>query len=116
MKRFCVKNEVLIHLNFFLFIHIYIVGGKLVKSQLSQLVSIFRPFSRKFCECEQVHKMIKNLDLNFSLSRDLIEALCLWQVKLNFLIIALMWPLHFLLREKHCFVEVILARKKPPGH
>ena len=57
--------------------------------------------------------MIKNLDLNFSLSRDLTEALCLWQVKPNFFIIALVWPLHFLLREKHCFVEVILARKKP---
>ena len=34
-------------------------GGKLVKNQFSQLVSIFRPFAREFCECEQVYKMIK---------------------------------------------------------
>ena len=34
-------------------------GREVSKSQLFQLVSIFRPFSREYCECEQVFKMIK---------------------------------------------------------
>ena len=34
-------------------------GRKVVKSQLSQLVSILQPFSREFCECKQVYKVIK---------------------------------------------------------
>ena len=37
----------------------WVRGGRLVESQLSQLVSIFRLFSREFCECKQVYKMIK---------------------------------------------------------
>ena len=37
------------------------MGGRYGRefSKSSQLVSIFRPFSREFWECEQVYKMIK---------------------------------------------------------
>ena len=34
-------------------------GRKLVKSQLSQLVSVFRRFSREFCKCEEVYKIVE---------------------------------------------------------
>ena len=46
--------------NIYLYIYKrWVPGGKLVKSQLSQLVLIFWLLSREFCECEQIYKMIK---------------------------------------------------------
>ena len=44
---------------YYMYFEQWVRAGKLVKSQLSQLVSIFHPFSRKFCECKQIYKMIK---------------------------------------------------------